>query len=93
MQCLSVMTPCIYNLKQGMHDLLYSEVSDQQTLINLFQAICNFCREVTRQECPIYLDDLAEFCQDSATREVFVQGLGQLDRLYATLQQCAEYFK
>ena len=95
--CLSVLIPCIFKLIKSIHNLVSTPETDssnaQQNVINLLESIYTFSKEVMKRDCTMLPHELLEFCKTSSTRDVFVQGLSQLDRLYAMLQQCDKFHK
>lgn len=93
--CLSTMTPCLLNLIKMIQSLLLIPVGDlthsSQPILNLLQSIYVFMKEVMKRESDMNPKELLQFCQDQKTRAALVQGLSQLDRSYAMLQQCVSY--
>jgi len=95
LKCLSTMTPCLLKLIKMLQGVINVPVErlvhNEGVIINLLSAIYQFMKEVMQHDCSIKPQELLEFCQDSNTRAALVHGLSQLDRSYATLQQCVEY--
>jgi len=93
--CLTVMTKCLLQLIRKIQDVVRIPVErlieSEEVLVQLLQAVSAFMKEVMKRECFVTPIELLHFSQDKNTRTALIQGLSQLDRSYAMLQQCIEY--
>lgn len=93
--CLMVMTRCLLNLIGRIQDVIRIPaehlVDSEQFIVKLLESINTFMKEVMKLECHVSPTELLYFSQDKNTRTALVQGLSQLDRSYAMLQQCIDY--